>query len=413
MELRNRRIPGAQHYPLIDVHRQPLASENKFSRTAVSDPVADRMHAMHADVKTGGCLPANQYDPHKRNQGGAMHLAWGNRSGRGHASFVSSAALLLPRLQRCGPPMQSAAFFGCRYLAKVLVACSITSALAGPGYSQSSFPHYSDLLVLAPSYGTVSTSAANAMRSVELTNRLSVWNDVEDPKQPTSKPAGKFSTRVANVGDQNLLPNDPADLFGIGDFATDEILASDAAPRVELFYGARLFESHDNHKTNASGTYFSGNFFSNAQARVVLVGPETGLSATVKFGKFTFNSRASSMVGYHHLRSTNRAIISEDTAPSRVNNPLYVSPQTFQSSSDTDSVAFAGEVRLSANYWLGKSTRLNATWSNVYFNTVEIASNSVQYNLYENGNLMRFSADDPGRESRWVDTLQFSLVMTR
>lgn len=252
------------------------------------------------------------------------------------------------------------------------------------------------------------------MRSVELTNRISVWNAEEGSKQTMSKPAGKFSTRVANVGDQNILPNDPADLFGIGDFATDEILASDAAPRVELFYGARLFESHDNLKTNTSGSYIFGNYFNNAQSRVVLVGPQTGLSATLKFGKFTFNSRASSMVGYHHLRSTDRAIISEDTAPSRVNYPLYFSPQSYQSNSDTDSVALAGEVRFSANYWLGKSTRLNATWSNVYFNTVEIASNSsVQYNLYENGNLMGFSADDPGRESRWVDTLQFSLVMTR
>jgi len=310
--------------------------------------------------------------------------------------------------------MQTAKFPGYERLAKLLAAHAVVLAIAAPGYAQSFFPNYGDLVVLAPNFSTANTSAANSMRSVELTNRLSVWNAEEDSKHLASKPAGKFSTRIANVGDQNLLPNDPADLFGIGDFATDEILASDAAPRVELFYGARLFESQESFKTNASGSYVIGNYFNNAQSSVVLVGPETGLSATVKFGKFTFNSRASSMVGYHHHRSTDRAIISEDTAPSRVNHPLYFGPQSYQSSSDTDSLALAGEVRLSANYWLGKSTRLNATWSNVYFNTVVIASNSsIQYNLYDNDRLMGFAAGEPDRESRWVDTLQFSLVMTR
>ena len=244
--------------------------------------------------------------------------------------------------------------------------------------------------------------------NIEINQSTLLWHSQEEAPRRTKPFASRVGTRFSSLGHRSTLHSDPNYLRMMPDILSDEWKSDSPESRVEVFYGTRLVESRDR------SIYRSPNFFSTIQESDTrsfsrLLGPQAGISSTLRWGPLAVDTRLSSMVAYHDREISQKGtlgaayyLIDADYSITQI-----LPAQPFEYRRNSDSIAYLTELRLSASYWFTERTRLNVTWSNTYQSALYYASDQVDYSWNSAGLRAENGSD------AFVDSLQFSLIINR
>lgn len=271
---------------------------------------------------------------------------------------------------------------------------------------------YNDLVIIPIDFGREIVAQEDMYRSAELCRDVQIAHFWPSKGQEEAALAAN-TVRVARLGDDVDAVRDPNDLFATNDVLLDDFRQDDSGLHISYFYGARFIESRDRydftHLSPHNSSWSIGDTILNTRVNSVWAGPEVGLSTSFTVGRLELGSRFSSMFAYSDRRYRQYGSVG-GTRPGQVNSPLLIPTVTFSYAADEDSFAYAGELRLSANYWLSNNSRLSAVWSNTYLSAVYASYNQVEHGITPHG-AMGFRPEN-GQDA-WLDSLQLSLIVSR
>lgn len=169
--------------------------------------------------------------------------------------------------------------------------------------------------------------------------------------------------------------------------------------RFEVHYGARFLQLDDEFVFDGLGVtspdgldgadWSIGDVSINNSIINNMVGPQLAYKWVHARGRWNVDSIGKVMFGYNIRDWKQRGFTAEDATPGRVNNPLYVVPQSFSYGRSDQGFSPVAELRLNLSYRLTDNIKAKVGYTGTFAGNIRRASTHVDYNLYENG-LMGF-----------------------
>ncbi len=179
----------------------------------------------------------------------------------------------------------------------------------------------------------------------------------------------------------------------------------------EVHYGARFLQFDDQFFFSGNGGLSLGDSQWDTTIVNNIVGPQVGYRWQHSQGRWTFDSVGKLMLGYNIRNWQQVGFIGEDLTPSRPNHPLFLRAKSFSYGRNDGGFSPVSELRLNVNYRVTDNIRLKLGWTGTFADNIRRAASSVDYTLFENGNVLGFR--DDGTQELFAHGLNIGFEVTQ
>ncbi|MCO6046321.1 BBP7 family outer membrane beta-barrel protein [Aeoliella sp. ICT_H6.2] len=195
------------------------------------------------------------------------------------------------------------------------------------------------------------------------------------------------------VTTRNTLKINGFELMRSYRLSNDHFLVRNQNNHFEVSFGARYLQFKDDFLFEGQDGFIMGDGRWDTLIVNNIVGPQVGFDWKHVLGRWTLQTDGKFMCGYNIQDWSQDGYIMEGAVPGRNNHPLYARGYSFSYGRNEDDFSPVGELRLNAKYRLTDNINLKLGWTGTYAGAVRRASTSVDYALFEDGNVMGFRTD--------------------